>query len=60
MGLRVLAPEPSTCSETIYTLRFRVYRVTLALKVCRIIAFYRFWAIILPSFEVLGRGNREA
>ena len=24
-------------------------------KVCRIIAFYRFWAIILPTFEGLGR-----
>ena len=24
-------------------------------KVCRIIAFYRFWAIVLPTFGGLGR-----
>ena len=26
-------------------------------KVCRIIAFHRFWAIILPTFRGLGRGS---
>ena len=28
-------------------------------KVCRIIAFYRFWAIILPTFEGLGKGTLQ-
>ena len=30
--------------------------VTWTPKVCRIIAFYLFWAIILPTFGGLGRG----
>ena len=29
----------------------------MLLKVCRIIAFYRFWAIILPTFGGLGNDN---
>ena len=28
-------------------------------KVCIIIAFYRFWAIILPTFGGLGRGQTQ-
>ena len=28
-------------------------------KVCRIMAFYRFWAIILPTFGGLGHGKKN-
>ena len=31
--------------------------VTWTPKVCRIIAFYRFWAIILPTFGGPGRNE---
>ena len=33
--------------------------VTWTPKVCRIITFYRFWAIILPTFGGLGKGIWE-
>ena len=35
-------------------LGFGVWGFTWTPKVCRIIAFYRFWAIILPTFGGLG------
>ena len=39
-------------------MREEVYRVcTWTSKVCRIIAFYRFWAIILPTFGGLGKAQ---
>ena len=47
-GPKVLDPNfKSLCPES-------VSHSTGTPKVCRIIAFYRFWAIILPTFRGLG------
>ena len=38
---------------------FETLSFTWTPKVCRIIAFYRFWAIILPTFGGLGRAAKN-
>ena len=52
------------CHEASLGIRFRVERrvfgrgfnyLDLKLKVCRIMAFYRFWAVILPTFVGSGK-----